>query len=260
MRRGRASERLEGIALFAGVTNWCELHFTSGSGDATSGEVVRVDVVPGGAIAFQTALDATDAQPVTVDGAQAAVVAPGAPTLDDITTVDEDSIADAMVLLMERAKLYVEGAGAVGVAALLADKVDVPSQGTTCVVLSGGNVDLGVVPGLIRRRENAAGRRLTVFVKIDDRPGGLAALLSVFAPFSEAGTPDLSITTVVDTSSYIPLRWQAIRAHASQTPPYDMMSPELQQAFLVRDHFIRVDPPFNGEALEEDWVPHGADR
>jgi hypothetical protein len=39
-----------------------------------------------------------------------------------------------------------------------------------------------------------------------------------------------------------------------------MMSRELQQAFLVRDHFIRVDPPFNGEALEEDWVPHGADR
>ncbi|WP_347978610.1 hypothetical protein [Microbacterium sp. ProA8] len=74
---GEATERLEGIALFAGVTNWCELHFTSGSGDATSGEVVRIDVVPGGAIAFQTALDATDAQPVTVDGAQGAVVAPG---------------------------------------------------------------------------------------------------------------------------------------------------------------------------------------
>ena len=86
------------------------------------------------------------------------------------------------------------------------------------------------------------------------------SLLSLFAPFSQAGTPDESITTVVDTSAYVPLRWRAIRAHASQTPPYDMMSPELQRAFLVRDHFIRVDPPFNGEALEEDWVPHGADR
>ena len=48
-------------------------------------------------------------------------------------------------------------------------------------MLSGGNVDLGVVPGLIRRHETHAGRRLTVFVKIDDRPGGLARLLAIFA-------------------------------------------------------------------------------
>jgi threonine dehydratase len=107
--------------------------------------------------------------------------------LDDVVTVDEDAIADAMVLLMERAKLYVEGAGAVGVAALLAGyRATRPrgasrTAGTTCAVLSGGNVDLGVVPGLIRRHENQAGRRLAVFVRIDDRPGGLARLLSVFA-------------------------------------------------------------------------------
>ncbi|HYI03186.1 hypothetical protein, partial [Hyalangium sp.] len=43
------------------------------------------------------------------------------------------------------------------------------------------NVDLGLVPGLIRRRENQAGRRLSIFARIDDRPGGLARLLSVFA-------------------------------------------------------------------------------
>ena len=48
-------------------------------------------------------------------------------------------------------------------------------------MLSGGNVDLGVVPGLIRRHENAAGRRLTIFATIDDRPGGLAQLLTAFA-------------------------------------------------------------------------------
>ncbi len=101
--------------------------------------------------------------------------------LDDVVVVDENSIADAMVLLMERAKLYVEGAGAVGVAALLAGVVEPDEAGTTCVVLSGGNVDLGVVPGLIRRRENQAGRRLAIFVRIDDRPGRLADLLNVFA-------------------------------------------------------------------------------
>lgn len=99
--------------------------------------------------------------------------------LDDIVTVEEDTIADAMVMLMDRAKLYVEGAGAVGVAALMSGAVE-PS-GTTCVVVSGGNVDLGVVPGLIRRHENAAQRRLTVFVRIDDRPGGLATFLRIFA-------------------------------------------------------------------------------
>jgi threonine dehydratase len=86
-----------------------------------------------------------------------------------------------MVLLMERAKLFVEGAGAVGAAALMSGAVTHASQGSTCVVLSGGNVDLGVVPGLIRRHETQAGRRLTVFVRIDDRPGGLARLLDIFA-------------------------------------------------------------------------------
>ena len=100
--------------------------------------------------------------------------------LDEVVTVDEEAIADAMVLLMDRAKLYVEGAGAVGVAALLSGTVVPAASGTTCVVLSGGNVDLGVVPGLIRRHETSAGRRLVVFAKIDDRPGGLAQLLAVF--------------------------------------------------------------------------------
>lgn len=75
--RGEATDSLEGIALFAGATSWCELHFTSGDGDTSRGEVVRVDVVPGGAIAFPTALAADGAQPVSVAGAQAAVVAPG---------------------------------------------------------------------------------------------------------------------------------------------------------------------------------------
>ena len=101
--------------------------------------------------------------------------------VDEVVAVPEDTIADAMVLLMERAKLYVEGAGAVGVAALMSGVASATSRGTTCVVLSGGNVDLGVVPGLIRRHETQAGRRLTVFVKIDDRPGGLARLLAIFA-------------------------------------------------------------------------------
>ena len=101
--------------------------------------------------------------------------------VDEVVTVDEDAIADAMVLLMDRAKLYVEGAGAVGVAALLSAAVAPSSDGATCVVLSGGNVDLGVVPSLVRRHENSAGRRLSVVARIDDRPGSLARLLALFA-------------------------------------------------------------------------------
>lgn len=115
--------------------------------------------------------------------------------LDDVVVVDEDAVADAMVLLMERSKLYVEGAGAVGVSGLLAEKVKPAEHGTTCVVLSGGNVDLGVVPGLIRRHETQAGRRLIVFVRVSDRPGGLARLLAVFA---EHGASVIDIEHVRD--------------------------------------------------------------
>jgi threonine dehydratase len=101
--------------------------------------------------------------------------------LDDVVVVGENAVADAMVLLMERAKLFVEGAGAVGVAALMSGRIDPAATGTTCVVLSGGNVDLGLLPNLIRRHETQAGRRLILFARISDRPGGLARLLTLFA-------------------------------------------------------------------------------
>jgi len=101
--------------------------------------------------------------------------------LDDVVVVEENAVAEAMVLLMERAKLFVEGAGAVGVAALLSQQLVPAASGATCVVLSGGNVDLGALPGLIRRHETQAGRRLMLFARISDRPGGLARLLTLFA-------------------------------------------------------------------------------
>jgi threonine dehydratase len=101
--------------------------------------------------------------------------------LDDVIVVEENAVADAMVLLMERAKFFVEGAGAVGVAALLSQRLAPARAGTTCVVLSGGNVDLGILPGLIRRHETQVGRRLILFARISDRPGGLARLLTLFA-------------------------------------------------------------------------------
>jgi threonine dehydratase len=100
--------------------------------------------------------------------------------VDDVVTVSEDEIADAMVLLLERAKLVVEGAGAVGVAAMLSDRVGVArgAPGTAVVVLSGGNVDTGLLTPAIRRHETRSGRRLVLFARMSDRPGQLARLLT----------------------------------------------------------------------------------
>ncbi len=101
--------------------------------------------------------------------------------VDEIVTVSDDEVAQAMVLLLERSKLVVEGAGAVGVAALLAGKVEPARDGDTCVVLSGGNVDASRLAECIRLGETAAGRRLVVWTVVPDRPGALAALLRIVA-------------------------------------------------------------------------------
>jgi threonine dehydratase len=104
--------------------------------------------------------------------------------VDELVVVGEDEIAEAMVWLMERSKLVVEGGGAVGVAALLAGRVAPAPTGSTVLVLSGGNVDAGLLATIARRHETTAGRRLRLFTRISDRPGGLAALLGLIA---EAG-------------------------------------------------------------------------
>jgi threonine dehydratase len=117
-----------------------------------------------------------------------AVKRPGALTLglierwlDDLVVVGEDVVADAMVLLMEKAKLVVEGAGAVGVAALLGGQVIPAQTGTTCVILSGGNVDAGLLATVARRHETEAGRRMVLLTRVPDRPGALAKLLESVA-------------------------------------------------------------------------------
>jgi threonine dehydratase len=97
-----------------------------------------------------------------------------------IETVTEDEIAAAMVFLAERAKLVAEGAGAVAVAALLSGRL-APVSGTTVAVVSGGNVDSGLLAGLLRRRETEEGRRVRIFTRVPDRPGGLADLLNLIA-------------------------------------------------------------------------------
>ncbi|HEX4281179.1 MAG TPA: threonine ammonia-lyase, partial [Solirubrobacteraceae bacterium] len=96
----------------------------------------------------------------------------------EMVLVSEDEVSEAMVFLLERTKLVVEGAGAVGVAALLAGKLR-PTAGTTAIVLSGGNVDAGLLAEVARRHETQQGRRLVVQATLPDRPGTLALLLSL---------------------------------------------------------------------------------
>ena len=128
----------------------------------------------------------TGAVPTLADGI--AVKQPGEITrplienwVDELVDVDEDGVADAMMILLERAKMYVEGGGAVGVSALLASRVKPAKTGATCIVLSGGNVDMGLIPNLIRRHETKAGRRALLFARVSDQPGALAEFLTVVA-------------------------------------------------------------------------------
>ena len=104
--------------------------------------------------------------------------------VDEMVVVSEEDIADAMVWLLERSKLVVEGGGAAGVAAVMAGRVAAATSGSTVIVLSGGNVDPGLLAAVAQRGETLAGRRLRLFTRISDRPGGLAALLTLIA---EAG-------------------------------------------------------------------------
>jgi threonine dehydratase len=101
--------------------------------------------------------------------------------VDEMALAGEDETAEAMVVLMERAKLVVEGAGAVGVAALLGGQVQPAASGTTVAVLSGGNVDPGLLASIARRHETEVGRRLVLLTRVADRPGALAGLLACVA-------------------------------------------------------------------------------
>jgi threonine dehydratase len=122
--------------------------------------------------------------PTIADGI--AVKRPGALTrsvleerLEELVTVSDEEIAEAIVLLLERAKLVVEGAGAVGVAALLTGRV--PGAGAVCAVLSGGNIDASMLAEVTRYALTQAGRHLVVRTRVPDRPGQLGRLLTRLA-------------------------------------------------------------------------------
>jgi threonine dehydratase len=101
--------------------------------------------------------------------------------VDDVVTVSEEMISRALLFLLERAKLVVEPAGAVGVAALLDDRLVAALRPPVVVVLSGGNIDPLLMMRVIRHGMSAAGRYLQFRLRVPDRPGSLAALLALLA-------------------------------------------------------------------------------
>ncbi|MBD7996677.1 threonine ammonia-lyase [Arthrobacter sp. Sa2CUA1] len=113
--------------------------------------------------------------------------------VDDVVTVSEDALARALIFLLERAKLVVEPAGAVGVAAIMEGKIVNP--GNTAVILSGGNVDPMLMLKVIQRGLAAAGRYLVVRILLDDRPGSLATISRIIAE-SDANVTGVDHTRV----------------------------------------------------------------
>lgn len=139
---------------------------------------------------------------VTVEGGRTiadgiAVKRPGELTLrhveryvDEIVTVTEEEIANAILLLLEKEKTVTEGAGAAALAALLHGHVAGLEGKRTVVLLSGGNIDVTLLSRIIERGLVKEGRLVRMVVTVDDRPGGLAGLARVVA---EAGANVIEI-------------------------------------------------------------------
>jgi threonine dehydratase len=164
------------------------------AGIATAVKALRPDVrVVGvqaeGAAAFPASLAEGRPIPVGAMSTMADGIAVGCPGevpfaaiqryVDDVVTVSEEALSQALLLLLERAKMLVEPAGAAAVAAILdgPDRFETPAV----AVLSGGNVDPLLLMRVIRHGMAAAGRYLNFTVCIPDLPGGLATLLNELA-------------------------------------------------------------------------------
>ena len=106
-----------------------------------------------------------DASPITLDYILKDV--------DGLELVCEDEIAAAILFLLEKQKLLVEGAGAVGVAALLHDKIDLPKSSKIGIVLSGGNIDVTMLSLIIEKGLVKSSRKMKLAVVMVDKPGSL---------------------------------------------------------------------------------------
>lgn len=99
--------------------------------------------------------------------------------VDVFETVGEDEIASAILFLLEKQKVLVEGAGAVGVAALLHGKIDLPKGSKVGVVLSGGNIDVTMLSLIIEKGLMKSARKMKLLVTLIDKPGALQSLTEI---------------------------------------------------------------------------------
>lgn len=99
--------------------------------------------------------------------------------VDLFETVGEDEIASAILFLLEKQKVLVEGAGAVGVAALLHGKIDLPKGSKVAVVLSGGNIDVTMLSLIIEKGLMKSARKMKLLVTLIDKPGALQSLTEI---------------------------------------------------------------------------------
>ena len=101
--------------------------------------------------------------------------------VDDIVEVDDEEIANAILFLMEKQKLVVEGAGAVGIAALLHRKIKFTSPKKVGVILSGGNIDVTMLNLIIEKGLLKSYRKMKLIVTLVDKPGSLMKLTEILS-------------------------------------------------------------------------------
>jgi len=101
--------------------------------------------------------------------------------VDEMVTVEEDEIASAILLLLEREKTLVEGAGAAGIAAMMHGKVSGLEDRKVASVISGGNLDVSILSRIIERGLAEDGRMVRLRIHLPDYPGALHKLTGVLA-------------------------------------------------------------------------------
>ncbi len=165
------------------------------SGIAIAARALRPDITiigvqAAGAPSFRSSLDAGELRTSTTIATIAdgiAVKRPGELTfsiiqrlVDDVVLVNDEAIIAAVLFLMERCKMLVEGAGAVGVAALLSGAVNLAGK-KVLVPLTGGNIDINLVGRFIEHGLADAGRYFVIHTRLTDRPGELMRLLGIIS-------------------------------------------------------------------------------
>ncbi len=220
---------------------------------------VQAAVAPSMALSFQrNRRTVQHPRPTIADGV--AVPEPGRLTLplirryvDDVVTVDEESIAQAIVVLLERTKLVVEGAGALGVAALMTDAVRTEGR-QTVVVLSGGNIDVNVLAMVVQHGLLHAGRYLTLTVGLDDRPGTLGSLLSII---SSTGANVLEVNHIRQ-GIHLPVRGVAVRLllETRDADHIDELAGRLKSAGFVQTEVGPTSRSFRPKSWGETGPPY----